>query len=308
MRKNDNLSTLCCTNHTFYALGGPGAIRCEGRPAELRSIVQTATRKLADFEQKYSRYLPNSVVSRINAGAGNGKLIKLDQQSCGLLNYAFSCYEQSDGLFDITSGILREVWNFKGTAPPKHEEIQALLPLIGLPQLIWNEPHVALPKAGMEIDFGGFGKEYAADMLAQYCYQAGVEHGLVELAGDIAVIGPPTVGAGWPIGISNPVTPSQPIAEVSLQHGGLATSGTYERFIEHAGKRYSHILNPSTGWPVDSWAGLTVIADSCLLAGTLSTIALLKGKLEGRAWLEQLGVSFLCIADDGSVSGNLAEA
>ncbi len=290
----------------FVALGGPCQIKLSGPDADhLEQVLAKAVARLADFEQKYSRYRADSVVSRINCSAGSGQAVTVDAETAMLLDFAFACYEQSDGLFDITSGALRGAWDFRSVKLPTEQALAAVLPLIGLDKVIWSAPTIELPVKGMELDFGGFGKEYAADLVAAVCREDGIAHGLVDLAGDIAVIGSPFGEAYWPIGICDPRATETAIAKVDLYAGGLASSGDYERFMEVGGKRYSHILNPRTGWPVTTVAGITVIADSCLLAGSLATIAMLQGRDASAQWLAELGASHLVIDQHGQLSGSI---
>jgi thiamine biosynthesis lipoprotein ApbE len=131
------------------------------------------------------------------------------------------------------------------------EEIEALLALVGWSQVRWERPWVSLPRTGMELDFGGFVKEYAADAAAQVCREHRIEHGLVELGGDIRVIGPHPDGTPWRVGVRHPRDPSRPLAAVDLLSGAIASSGDYERFMIVDGRRYAHILDARTGWPVE---------------------------------------------------------
>lgn len=271
-----------------------------------QSQAEVAQAEVRRLEKNYSRYLDDSVTSRINRSAGNVRGVDVDDETAGLIDYAKSAWEQSDGLFDITSGVLRRVWDFKTGRIPTPAEIDNTLQLIGWDKLRWRSPHLVLPSAGMELDFGGYVKEYAADRAAQVCRDAGARHGFVELGGDIALIGPHPDGAPWEVGVRNPRDPEVAIAQISLSSGGIASSGDYERFFERDGKRYCHILNPLTGWPVYGLAGVSVTAEQCLIAGTATTIAMLKGSSEGPEWLEQLGLRHLHIDTQGKIGGNLA--
>src|SRR5262249_53148450 len=155
-------------------------------------------------------------------------------------------------------------------------QIDAVLPLIGWNHVEWQRPFVRLPKSGMELDFGGYVKEYAADVAANACRAAGVEHGLVELGGDVRIIGPHPEGSPWRVGIQHRRSLDRPIAYVDVAGGAVATSGDYERCMTVDGQRYCHVLNPKTGWPVRGIAGVSVLAPQCLIAGTATTIAMLK--------------------------------
>ncbi|MES0874919.1 FAD:protein FMN transferase [Sinimarinibacterium thermocellulolyticum] len=289
--------------HRFKALGGPCTLYAyAGDDAALRAGEAEARR----IEAKYSRYRDDSIVSRINAAAGMAA-VEVDEETAALLDYAATAHAQSGGLFDITSGVLRRVWNFKTERVPTQAEIDALLPLIGWDQVEWQRPHIRLPRAGMQIDFGGFGKEYAADRIAALLRAAGVRHGLVDLAGDICVLGPHQDGSAWQVGVRHPRAAGA-IATVPLRHGAIASSGDYERGFVHDGRRYSHILDPRSGWPVQGLAAVSVLADQCLIAGTAATCAMLLGDEQGPAWLAALGLPHLVVDAQMRVRGSVQSA
>ena len=194
--------------------------------------------------------------------------------------------------------------NFKSKKLPPQKTINKLLPLISWPSIKWNEDSIFLPDKGMEIDFGGFGKEYAADRAAEICQQLGIKHGLIDLGGDIRVIGDKADQSGWVIGIRNPQDPNNAISTIKLHQGALATSGNYERFMKVKNKHYCHILKASTGWPVNYWASISILAPQCLVAGSLATLTMLAEK-KGLAWLEEQEVSFLAIDIHGKQYSNL---
>ena len=219
-----------------------------------------------------------------------------------MIDYAFACFAKSEGLFDITSGLLRAVWNFSKPQLPDQADIEALLPRIGLDKVTWMQGCLSFARSGMELDFGGIGKEYAADRAAEVCLGLGMRHGFVDLGGDIRVIGPQIGGAPWRIGIRHPRDPEIVMTEVALTAGALATSGDYERFIDVDGRRYCHILDPKTGRPVHGLSSVTVMADRCLIAGTMSTVAMLKGR-DGSAWLQKLGLRYVAVDDRGQGTG-----
>lgn len=275
-------------------------------PLQARKLADIARAEVGRLEKIYSRYLDDSVTTRINRSAGDTRGVEVDAETGGLLDYAQAAWEQSEGLFDITSGVLRRVWDFKVGRVPTQSAIDDTLQLIGWNKLRWQSPRIILPIAGMELDFGGYVKEYAADRAAQACRDAGARHGFVELGGDISLIGPHPDGAAWEVGVRNPRNPEVAIAQISLGKGGIASSGDYERYFERDGKRYCHILNPLTGWPVDGLAGVSVVAEQCLIAGTATTIAMLKGAIEGPEWLEELGLKHIYIDTQGVIQGSLA--
>ncbi len=285
-------------------MGSPCELRLYGG-AEAERAERAARAEIERLEAKYSRYRDDSLATRINRSAGDASGVEVDDETARLLDYAATAHRESGGLFDVTSGILRRAWNFRDGRLPSQAELDALLPAIGWQQLRWRAPVIALPRAGMEIDFGGYVKEYAADLAAATCREHGVRHGLVDLGGDLAVVGPHPDGSPWRIGVRDPRAPERALVHIALPSGGIATSGDYERCMVVDGVRYGHILDPRTGWPAHGLASVTVAASACLVAGTLSTLAMLKGRA-GAAWLEGMGARCVVVADDGRVSGSLA--
>ncbi|UJP03063.1 MAG: FAD:protein FMN transferase, partial [Nitrosomonas sp.] len=173
-------------HYDFQAMGSPCAIQLYAKSA--KKAKQTARIVMDDvyrLEAKYSRYRADSFVSQMNRVAAQGGCIQVDDETAGLLDYAATCHQQSDGLFDITSGILRRAWDFKSGKIPAQETVQSLLEKIGWHKISWQRPVLTFSVAGMEIDFGGVVKEYAVDRAASLCREAGIEHGLVNLGGDI---------------------------------------------------------------------------------------------------------------------------
>ena len=158
----------------------------------------------------------------------------------------------------------------------------------------------------MRLDLGGVVKEYAADRAAQVCRDVGIVHGIVDLGGDLAVVGPHPDHSPWLAGIKAPRDTGRAFAQIELHGGGLATSGDYERAVIVDGRRYSHIVDPASGYPVESFASISVVADSCLVAGAASTLGMLLGLRAGYDWLQNLGLPFLCIDAEGDASGTLA--
>lgn len=288
---------------SFHAMGSPCSLQffAVNRQQAEHGFVQV-TELIERLEQRYSRYRAESLVTRINMAAGSGVEVPIDSETYALLGYADQCHRESGGLFDITSGVLRRIWRFKEQVDlPLKSEINALLPLIGWKRVRWNESAIYLPDAGMELDFGGIVKEYAADAAAGLLRKHNICSGIVELGGDIRVVGPLPDGSGWPIAVrKQDQPPTNGIVEIRLKSGGVASSGDYERFLSIDGVRYGHILNPKTGWPVSGLTAVSVVADHCILAGSVATIAMLKGKA-GKRWLQNSGLPFLCCQNNGQI-------
>jgi thiamine biosynthesis lipoprotein len=289
--------------HRFHAMASDCAVHVQAETiAASIMIALAAEAEVRRIEARYSRYRGDSELARINLVAAAGDAIDVDPETAGLITYAKACFGSSEGAFDITSGLLRQAWNFSLPRLPDQREIDALLPRIGLDKVTLSDGRLSFAQAGMELDLGGLGKEYAADRAAEVCSGLGARHGFVDLGGDIRVIGPQPDGQPWRIGIRHPHDLAALVAEVPLHGGALATSGDYERFIEVDGRRYCHILDPRTGWPAQGLSSVTVISERCLVAGSLATSAMLKGR-NGAGWLESLGVRHIAIDDHGRCSG-----
>ena len=293
----------------FVAMASDCEVRLAGvSAARAQSLAALAIAEVRRIESKYSRYRPDSVVSHINAAAGDGESIAIDAETAQLLAFATQLFALSDGLFDATSGVLRQVWDFKTGRKPTAQQLADLLPRIGWNQVQWNDQIARLALPGMELDFGGFGKEYAADRAATLLANEGAQHGLVNLGGDIRVIGPQADGSPWLMGIRHPREAREAhaarqndavIASIPISSGALATSGDYERFFVDDKQRFCHILNPKTGWPAQHWQSISVIAPMCVAAGAMATTAMLKGP-DAIAFLQGQGVSYL-VVDAGGV-------
>lgn len=289
--------------HQFYAMGSDCAVHLYGGTAKsVELLAAAAEEEIRRIEARYSRYRSDSELARINKVAATGGAVDIDAETAGLMAYAKACFAKSDGAFDITSGRLRAVWDFSVARLPDQLSIDAVLPFIGLDNVVLENSRLHFRRPGMELDFGGLGKEYAADRAAEVCADLGMRHGFIDLGGDIRVVGPQPDGLPWKIGIRHPREADRLATEIALSSGALATSGDYERFIEAGGRRYCHILDPKTGWPAHGLSSVTVISDRCLVAGSLSTAAMLKGR-DGAAWLRGLGVRHLAIDEDGNFCG-----
>ena len=259
----------------------------------IRAVAQ-CLQEVRRFERKYSRHRPDSVAAAINRAAGAASL-PIDRETAAILKYAAVCHEQSNGLFDITSGVLRHVWHPGRTTLPSQRELDAWVAKVGWDKVQCSEQQVYLPVPGMELDFGGVVKEYAADAVAVLARRVGIRHGLINLGGDICIVGPQASGEPWPIGIVHPLHTDSAIATLSLGEGAVATSGGYERFVEIEGRRYGHLIDPRTGWPVEGLLSVSVVASQAIVAGSIASVALLQEPTGGLDWLERCGAPYLAI-------------
>ena len=275
---------------SFVAMGSPCEVQFYVQHlSHGRLLADRAVSEVQRLELRYSRYRKDSFLSRINETAMSGGRIEVDPETSGILDYVSLCHEQSAGLFDVTSGILRKAWRFQEQCLPDPEQLEALLLMVGWDRISWQSPFLSFPNPGMEIDLGGAVKEYAVDRVSGIFWAAGIRHGLVNLGGDIRVIGPHPDGSGWQVGISHPREKGRLMGTIELFQGAMASSGDYERCMVIDGIRYGHILNPKTGWPCNYMASVSVMGDFCMVAGSASTIGMLKEN-EGPDWLLGLGL------------------
>jgi thiamine biosynthesis lipoprotein len=275
-----------CLVGRFAAMASPCEVLLEtsDHDAALRLAHRVAA-EVWRIEHKFSRYAAGNIVEAINTA--DGKPVELDAETTQLIDFATTLYDLSDGSFDITSGVLRRVWRFDGSDNvPGRAAVEKVMHRVGWQRVVWNAPVLQL-QPGMEVDLGGIGKEYAVDRCAALVRDDSDLGCLINFGGDLAAVRPPRRRpAGWRVGIEA-LDAQRPAAErsLNLKVGGLATSGD---------ARYSHILDPRTGWPVpDAPRSVTVAADSCTQAGMLSTLAMLQGAHAER-FLREQGVQFWC--------------
>ena len=270
--------------HRFTAMGTPCEVQIESRDSRLAGqLARIGEAEARRIEEKYTRYKPTGVVWAIN-NAG-GKPVEVDEETAGLIDYAAQVHALSGGRFDVTSGVLRQAWKFDGSdRVPEPEQVAALMPLIGWGKVTWERPHLTLPP-GMEIDLGGICKEYAVDRAAMAIMAETDCPALVNFGGDLRTTRAKAAGR-WAVAIESLDPAKSSGGLLQIGEGAIATSGDAKRFLLKGGKRYSHILDPRTGWPVEGPPrSVTVAARTCVQAGTLSTLAMLLGP-EAEAFLK----------------------
>lgn len=279
-----------CVGH-FSAMASLCEILVEGQDKQLtEELTQLAYSEVKRIEQKFSRYRKDNICFQINNS--QGKSVHLDEETRHLLAFAEQCYQLSDGLFDLTSGVLRRIWHFDGSANiPTKQQIEQTLKKVGWHNIALHAETMTMPK-GMEIDFGGIGKEYAVDKVSELLKQQTDKSVLVNLGGDMRVTKPMTNNTPWRVGVDDPSQNEHPIYVVQIHQGAIATSGDANRFLLKDGIRYSHILNPKTGQAItEAPRSVTVAASTCIEAGLLSTLALLQGA-DAKDFLQAQEVDF----------------
>ncbi|MEP7060820.1 MAG: FAD:protein FMN transferase [Betaproteobacteria bacterium] len=270
-------------------------------------VAQAAIDDVLRIERKYSRFRDDSVTTAINR-SGGGAAVAIDGETAALLGYAHTCFEQSGGRFDLTAGVLRTAWDFARRPPvrPDVATLRAALARVGWSSIEWNARAIRLPRRDMEIDFGGIGKEYAADRVATIAQQGGAQHGCVNLGGDVRAWGGRPDGAAWRVGVRHPRAPAAAVAGVDLHDGAVATSGDYARYVDIDGRRYCHIIDAVTGEPVTAWRSITVVAPLAIVAGSYATIAMLMQR-DAVPFLDRAALQWLGVDADGELHGTLHE-
>lgn len=276
---------------SFNAMASPCEVLIQTSDKDLAMQVGLCiSEEVWRIEDKYSRYDPASICSQINTSAG--KRMTIDTETYLLLNFAEQCYQLSDGLFDISSGVLRKLWTFTKESDergegdesqhlPSQNQVSEVLNFVGWHKVIYDQQSITLPES-MELDFGGIGKEYAVDRAILLVKQLTNEPVLINLGGDLAVTGPRKNNQPWQVAIEQPdcnTLVQKPDVIIALKQGALATSGDTKRFLIKAGVRYGHVLNAKTGWPIQAAPrSITTLAPQCIQAGILATLALLQGQ------------------------------
>lgn len=289
-------TTLCrASGHwrgSFVAMACPCELLVEDcDEAVAQQLLTLASRCAWRIEHKFSRYRADSIVHGLNTSAG--RPVDVDAETAALIDFGATLSKLSDGAFDLTSGVLRRAWTFDGGEhAPDAGQIEELMRRVGWSRVMWNRPVLQM-QSGMELDFGGIGKEYAVDATADTLRNARPTVScLVNFGGDLAVTTARRDGQPWLVGIEGSDQPGVAITTIPLLRGALATSGDSRRFVRHEGRRYSHILDARTGWPVTGAPrSVTVLAPTCSEAGSLATLASLKGA-EAETYLGGQGVTF----------------
>jgi thiamine biosynthesis lipoprotein len=313
----------------FKALGGPCDIQLFAPESHCAHLFELARQELQRIECKYSRYLATSFISELNAQAGKTP-VPIDEETQKLFEVADMLFEQSNGAFDITSGVYRKTWPFGSDrnmhskantsgpeasalqrkehnelVPPNPQQLAELAHHVGWTKVQRQGNTVFFPDPAMQIDLGGIGKEYAADRLGEILNAEARAQGLrlcglINLGGDVVALGKRPDGRPWQLGIQHPRKPGKVLATLDLAGQALATSGDYERYFMLAGRRYSHVLDARTGWPVSYWQSVSVVAPSCLVAGSLTSLAMVL-QAKGLHLLKASGFDFFAVGPNGQV-------
>ncbi len=271
-------------------------------PTLARDFQSEVLRWIAWFEARYSRFIASSLISRINASAGRD-WVEVDPETDALLSLCQEMVFFTGGVFDPTSMPLLRLWNWKANPPvvPSEDTIRAALDMVGWRKVQRRRGAIFLPREGMCLDLGGIGKEYAVDRVLMLGLQRGIDNLLVDFGNDVRVHGEPPEKGAWHIGLEDPQQPGRCWTGVAVTNHAVATSGDYVRHFFHQGRRYGHIIDPRTGYPVNNGSlSVSVIAPHCTMAGILSTSAFVLGAKEGLSLMELCPGVEGCITTEGA--------
>jgi thiamine biosynthesis lipoprotein len=236
--------------------------------------------------------------------------VKVDKELYDLVARSLRVSNLTNGAFDISFASVGQLWKFDGTMkePPSPQDIQASISKINYQNVILNpeDTSVYLKEKGMKIGFGGIGKGYAAEQGKKVMAEIGIKSGVVNAAGDLTTWGQREDGEVWDVAIAKPDKSRQVLGWLKVHESSVMTSGNYEKFFSHGGKRYSHILDPRTGYPTTGIKSATIVCANAELADALATTMFVMGKDDGIALINQLkGIECLLITDDDElVSSN----
>jgi thiamine biosynthesis lipoprotein len=271
------------------------------------AVIAEVTR----IEYLISDWKEDTQISEVNRMAGIAP-VKVDPEVFALTERALCLSKLTKGGFDISFAAMDRIWKFDGSMEemPSPEAVKKSVEKVGYKNIILDKKNstIYLKKKGMKIGFGALGEGYATDRCRDMMLARGIPAGIVNGSGDMSTWGKQPDGTDWMIGITNPVNKDSLFAVVPLKQSAVVTSGSYEKFVEFDGKRYSHIINPATGYPSTGLTSVTVFGPSAEVANGFSTSIMVLGKKKGLKLLKKYPqYSCIMITDDGEIvtSSNL---
>jgi thiamine biosynthesis lipoprotein len=267
--------------------------------------IDTVIAEITRIENLISDWKPDSQVSEVNQNAGI-RPVKVDKEVFELTQRAIQFSEVTNGGFDISFAAMDKIWKFEGSMAemPSAEAIKKSVEKVGYKNIVLDsvQSTIFLKLKGMKIGFGALGEGYATDKCRNMMLAKGIKAGIINGSGDMSTWGKQPNGKPWNIGITNPFRPEKLVAVIPINNGAVTTSGSYEKFVIFDGKRYSHIINPATGYPAIGLCSVTVLGANAETANGLSTSLMVLGKKAGLLLLNKYpDYSCIMITDDGKV-------
>ena len=268
--------------------------------------INAAITEIQRIEKLLTTFADDSQTNKINVQAGIAA-VKVDKEVFDLIARSLKISSLTQGAFDITYGSIdKRLWNFdkQMTALPDKETAAALVRLINYKNVILDKDNttVFLKEKGMRIGFGGIGKGYAAERAKQVLIEKGIKSGIVNAAGDLTTWGSQASGQPWTIGIANPDAAQQAFSSLNITDMAVATSGNYEKFVTIDGKKYSHTIDPKTGFPVTGIKSVTIINQNAEIADAMATPVMIMGITVGLNMINQIkGLSCIIVDDQNKI-------
>ncbi|MEO7768267.1 MAG: FAD:protein FMN transferase [Ferruginibacter sp.] len=263
------------------------------------TIAKQCFHLVDSFNLIFSDYDESSELSRLSASSEKiGQPLQVSSALFEILVLSKKAFEKSSGTFDITGGPLVKLWRKERKAKhfPSAETVHSVSGLTGFNNVVLDNLHhtVSFTKAGMQLDLGGIAKGWIAQKIIDFLHAQQIDHALVDAGGDIVMSGSPPGTNGWTIGVNVPETTDELLTQnLVIQNSTVATSGDAYQFILHDGKKYSHIINPRTGYGVTSQRNVTVIAKDGAAADWLATACSILEIKKARQLTEQMGAALL---------------
>lgn len=253
-------------------------------------LLDAAVAEVKRIEYLLTEFSETSQTALLNKNAGK-ESVSIDAEVYDIIKRSKQISAITQGAFDITSGLLKKMYNFKGQqfSLPDDVQLSNALKCVGYKNISLLDGHrIFLTQPNMHIGFGAIGKGYAADKVKELLINKGVTSGVINASGDLTAWGTRVDGKPWKVGIANPNDTDKTIAWLPILNSSVATSGDYEQYFEINGVRYSHSIDPKTGKPVKGIKSVTVVSPSAELSDALATAVTIMGREIGMHFIEQL--------------------
>ncbi len=296
--------------HTGETMGTTYTVKCitTEDASALDALKRDVVAALDDVNQLMSTYRPDSDLSRLN-DAAPGEWVSVDSATVTVVRAAIETCRETGGAFDPTVGPLVNLWGFgppdRVVEPPPDAAVAEARGQVGIDRLHvrGDPPALQLSGPGMYVDLSAIAKGYAVDRVADLLVEAGIEQYMVEVGGEVRVGGRSLRNRPWRLGVERPGPGGRAVHTVlGVEDASMATSGTYRNYFDSGGRRYSHTIDPRTGWPVThDVVSATVLHASCMMADAYATGMIVLGVADGIALAERLGLAVLLIEEkDGA--------
>lgn len=287
-------------------LGSPFEITVVAKDSvEGNYFTTLAIDEVKRIENLISDWIPTTQISKVNQNAGI-QPVKVDQEVYDLVERAIKISKLTSGAFDISYASMDKIWKFDGSMKemPSEDAIKKSVEKVGYQNIILNskDTTIFLKNKGMKLGLGGIGQGFIADKIKILLKEKGCKSGLVNVSGDINTWGKQPDGQSWTVGIVNPMNKNKVFATFPLDDSAVETSGSYEKYVTFNGKRYSHIIDPRTGYPASGIVSVSVFAKQTEIADALATGFFVLGVEVGLDLINQLnGIGCIVVDDKGVI-------